>query len=362
MTPSAPAPLAALPSSAYTSQASLDRELQRIFAPGWHCVGREDSVAESGRFLCATVLDRSVIVVRDAQGELQALGNNCRHRGMPLIEPGTEGDASRITCPYHAWTYALDGRLIGAPLMHGCKGFDRETLSLDRHAVVSWRGWIFVSIAARPEPFRHAQSGLDALLDPFHPETMQSVFVVHDTWRTNWKLLVENFIESYHVFHVHRDTIEPRTPTSSVVCGTGDGTFCYHLLEERPGVRRYASVDETLAPHLRNREVLGCVFPSHLVSVTANLLVWLALSPAGPSHVRITGGLAARPGYLRDGEDRREIERQLRRDFDAFNAEDRSIVERLFLAHASGAVRPGPLCELEQPLREFHGYLDGALA
>lgn len=349
---------AALSSSNYTSAQVLQTEMERIFLPGWHCVGREDALAEYGRFLCATVLGKSIIVTRDADGELRALANSCRHRGMRLVEPGAQGNASRFTCPYHAWTYALDGRLIGAPLMGGPDAFDRGPLALDRYAVATWRGWVFVSLAAQPAPFRHPQSGLDALIAPYRPEAMQSVFLVQDTWKTNWKLLVENFIESYHLFQVHRDTLEPRTPTSSVVCGQGDGSFCYHRLTERPGARNYVNADESLSEEYRYREVLACVFPAHLVSVTANLLVWLALCPAGPGAVAITGGLSVRPGYLREGCDRRESEEQLRKDFDAFNAEDRSIVERLFLAHAAGDVRPGPLCPLEHPLREFHAYLE----
>jgi choline monooxygenase len=353
---------AALPSSAYTSDAALEIELERIFKRGWHCVGREDTVEGAGQFLCASVLGRSIIVARDAGGALRALSNNCRHRGMPLLEPGDSGTASRITCPYHAWTYALDGRLLAAPLMGGPEAFDREALSLRQHAVSTWRGWVFVSIAAQPQPFHPARSGLDGLIAPFQPEAMRSVFTVRHVWRTNWKLLVENFIESYHVFQVHRDTIERRTPTASVVCGPGDGTFCHHFLRERPGARRFSLPDESLCEELRDREVLGCLFPAHLVSVTANLLVWLSLAPDGPGAVAITGGVAARPRYLREGAERSAIEQQLRRDFDAFNAEDRSVVERLFLAHASGAVVPGPLCELEQPLREFHEYLEARLA
>ena len=353
---------AALPSAEYTSTQALDFEMERIFRPGWHCVGREDTLAQRGRFLCAAVLGKSIIVVRDSRNELQAFANSCRHRGMRLVEPGVDGSTSGFTCPYHAWTYALDGRLIGAPYMGGPDTFDRGPLSLERYAVATWRGWVFVSLAAQPAPFNHSQSGLDALMAPYRPEQMRTVFRVQETWNTNWKLLVENFIESYHLFHVHRETLEPRTPTSSVVCGEGDGSFCYHRLTERPGVRKFVNVDERLPEEYRYGEVLACMFPAHLVSVTANLLVWLSLCPAGPGAVSITGGLSAHPDYLSEGFDRQASEAQLRRDFDAFNAEDRFILERLFLSHASGAVRPGPLCPLEHPLQEFHAYLQAQCA
>jgi len=350
-----------LPSSSYTSEQTLRREMTSIFELGWHCVGREDELVERGNYLCATVLSQSVIVWRGEGGQLRAFSNYCRHRGMPLLEPGSTGKAGRIACPYHAWTYDQEGQLVGAPCMRSDGSFDRQVLSLRRLPLSLWRGWIFVCVAALPMPFTPPQSGFDGLIAPFKPEAMQTVFRVQETWRTNWKLLVENFIESYHVFQVHRDTIEPRTPTSSVVCGTGDGSFCYHWLTERPGVRRHDTINEEISAELRFREVLGCVFPSHLVSVTANLLVWLSLQPVGTDAVSMIGGLAARPGYLRDGAQRREIEQQLRRDFDAFNAEDRLIVERLWSAHRSGAVQPGPLCGLEQPLSEFHRYLSGRL-
>ena len=345
-----------LASPRYTSDEVLRAEVERIFAPGWHCVGREDMLEEPGRFICARVLAQSVIVTRERGGSLRAFSNYCRHRGMELLEPGSAGKADRFTCPYHAWTYALDGRLIGAPLMHS--GFERETLGLRALALCTWRGWVYVSLAPEPAPFSGGLGALDALIAPFEPQAMVTVFTVSDTWQTNWKLLVENFIESYHVFHVHRNTIEPRTPTSSVVCGSGDGSFCYHLLTERPGKRKHDSLNETIAEEYRFIELLCCVFPAQLVSVTANLLIWLGLCPGETGTVHINGGLAARRGYLREGATREEIEKQLRHDFDAFNAEDRSIVERLFQAHRSGGVRPGPLAGLERPIVEFHSYLE----
>lgn len=111
-----------LPPDAYTGEAVFQREIETIFRKDWICVARQEQVAKPGDFVCFGLPDQPIVVVRDSNGKLQALSRVCLHRAMPLVEG--EGNATRFTCPYHTWTYELDGRLRSAPMMDGVDGFD----------------------------------------------------------------------------------------------------------------------------------------------------------------------------------------------------------------------------------------------
>jgi Rieske 2Fe-2S family protein len=118
-----------LPGEYYTSPAIFAQERERLGGRAWFCVGRAEAVAEPGAYFLATVAGESVIVVRDRAGVVQAFYNVCRHRGTRLLEEERGRLSETIQCSYHAWTYALDGRLLGAPHMHEVEGFDRDSCS-----------------------------------------------------------------------------------------------------------------------------------------------------------------------------------------------------------------------------------------
>ena len=108
-----------LPGRAYTDPARLAWEIEHVLRPSWHCIGRADELASAGDFLTVTILDEPIVVVRGTDGSLRALSNICRHRGMPVASgsglSASGSGASSFTCPYHAWSYALDGELRTAP-------------------------------------------------------------------------------------------------------------------------------------------------------------------------------------------------------------------------------------------------------
>ena len=114
-----------LPGRYYTAPEVLAEEHERIFRRRWICVGRGESIATSGDYILAEIAGESIIVLRDQAGERHAFYNVCRHRGTRLCEAPSGRLSETIQCPYHAWTYALDGRLIGAPHMHEVEGFAR---------------------------------------------------------------------------------------------------------------------------------------------------------------------------------------------------------------------------------------------
>lgn len=348
-----------LPPELYADKGFLALEEAKIFGGEWICACRADLLKEPGDYVTLDILNQPIIVLRDLAGDIRALSNICRHRNMKILDGS--GNRKRLSCPYHGWTYDLTGNLVGALHTDNICEETKNDCKLPQLQMTHWLGWIYVSLS-QPQDLAPGLTTLEAELAPFNLAEMQTVFTVSDVWNCNWKLLVENFIESYHVFRVHKETIEPRTPTSSVVCVPGEQSFCMHYLTERAGARKLGQANMTVPKSHRDREVLCCVFPTHLISATANILTWLSLQPEGADHVRITGGISAAPTYLEASDNVDALKKQLRDDFDEFNREDRAIVESLQQSLKAPLATPGPLTKLERPVWEFNQYFAKKLA
>src|SRR5712692_2896606 len=145
-----------LPRRYYVSSDVYGEEQERIFAQRWLCVGRQAELAEPGDYVLRTVAGESVIVVRGQDGAVRAFYNVCRHRGTRLCTAEHGRLSETIQCPYHAWTYTLDGTLIGAPHMNEVPGFDKRDYPLHPVALAAWEGFLFINLARDPEPFAQA--------------------------------------------------------------------------------------------------------------------------------------------------------------------------------------------------------------
>src|SRR5579864_3791871 len=145
-----------LPARYYTSDEIYAREVERIFGRRWLCVGRAEQIPNSGDYFLAEPFDESLIVVRGPDGKVRALYNVCRHRGTRMCEAKSGRFSGAIQCPYHAWTYGLDGRLIAARNMADSPGFDKSEWPLNEAALAEWEGFLFVNLCAEPEPFESA--------------------------------------------------------------------------------------------------------------------------------------------------------------------------------------------------------------
>jgi len=133
----------------FVSREILAEEQEAIFSTQWMLVGHQSQIAGAGDYIVQQVSGESLIVIRDKSGEIRAFYNVCRHRGTRLKEDVC-GHASAIQCPYHAWTYGLDGKLIGAPHMDEVPGFDKAEYSLHTVNLALWEGFIFVNLAKEP--------------------------------------------------------------------------------------------------------------------------------------------------------------------------------------------------------------------
>ena len=175
-----------LPGRYYTAPDVFAEEQARLFGRHWICVGREAALAEPGSYVLADLGGESIIVLRDQSSELRAYYNVCRHRGTRLCEAAEGRLSETIQCPYHAWTYALDGRLIGAPHMHEVAGFDKNDYPLHAVAIDVWEGFLFVNLDRRAPPLAQWLRPVGDRFTRYQLGTLRTVRrIVYDV-QANW--------------------------------------------------------------------------------------------------------------------------------------------------------------------------------
>jgi Rieske 2Fe-2S family protein len=234
-----------LPQKYFVSPEIFENEQEKIFSTQWVLVGHQSQIAKPGDYFVqevgppssdygATGLSsvaaatssagpESLIMVRDKSGEVRAFYNVCRHRGARLRED-TCGHASAIQCPYHAWTYGLDGRLLGVPHMDDVRGFDKADYSLSAVNLALWEGFIFVNLVNSPAPLEEWFAPLAGKFSHWNLPKLRSAKRIEYDVRANWKLIFENYSECYHCPGVH-PALSKLTPYDSAENDLAAGPF-----------------------------------------------------------------------------------------------------------------------------------------
>jgi phenylpropionate dioxygenase-like ring-hydroxylating dioxygenase large terminal subunit len=203
-----------VPYGLYSDPEVLELEKERLFMKDWLLIGREEQLAKSGDYLTIEIFNESIVVARNSEGLLNAFSNFCLHRGAEISAKGC-GNVKEFSCPYHNWLYDLNGRLIGAPHMRDAAGFEVKACELPRVKVDTWGGFIFVSLNPEAPPLKQF---LGAFAEEFAFLRMEDCVAgarVEFNLNCNWKFVVENLFDVYHVTTIHagtfgkyRDTID----------------------------------------------------------------------------------------------------------------------------------------------------------
>ena len=200
-----PAAAMSLKAEAYTDPAWFALEQNAIFAKSWQWVCHVEKVREPGQYVTATIAGRSIVVLRDREGVLRAFYNVCKHRAHELLEG--EGIANHIMCPYHAWVYRLDGGLHRAPHTESLVGFNKDEICLDAVQVEAFCGFIYVNLDPNAAPLAEQSGDLGREIMYWAPEVEELTFGHRLTYdiKSNWKNVVDNFLECYHCPTAHKD-------------------------------------------------------------------------------------------------------------------------------------------------------------
>lgn len=334
-----------LPGGFYTSPEIFQLELERLFLQHWICVGREERIPEPGDYFVRTIGTESVIVLRGRDGVIRAFHNICRHRGTRLCEEGTGRFKNAIRCPYHAWVYGLDGRLLAAPSMDGVEGFASADYPLHPVALAQWEGFLMLSLAEKPEPFEAAYA---PLLNKFPlyrlPELRQARRIDYNV-RANWKLLFENYSECFHCPSVHPALVK-LSPADSGANDLTSGPFLGGYMEVKPehgsmslSGRACSRPIGDMPEEELHRVYYYSLFPNVLLSLHPDYVMVHTLWPESPERTRIEcewlfhPEAAAQPDF--DPDDGVQF-------WDKTNREDWHICELSQLGVASRAYTVGP--------------------
>jgi phenylpropionate dioxygenase-like ring-hydroxylating dioxygenase large terminal subunit len=346
----------AMPPSVYTSPAFLEREIKDVFAREWVSVGRASALAEPGDYLTYELAGQPIFVIRDTGGKLRAMSNVCLHRMSTLLEGA--GNKRTIVCPYHAWTYNLDGTLRAAPAMTLNEGFCREHYKLPQIRCEEWLGWIMVTLNEAAPPVAAQLGDVEALIDDYAMETYIETFRETHVWDTNWKILAENFMESYHLPVCHAATIGGLSKLEEMVCPPGLAAFNYHtiLKDDRLKIALAHPSNTRMTGDRRRTTFLLAVYPSLLVTLTPGYFWYLSLHPHGVGQVHIVFGGGMSPDFVNDADAQQHFA-QLKTLLDKVNVEDRGCTEKVYRGVSAGAARAGHLSHLERPNYDFAQYL-----
>ncbi len=346
----------AMPKSVYTSPTFADDEVAHIFGKEWLSAGRADALKIPGDYLTMTIAGEPVIILRDRDGTLRGMSNVCRHRMSTLLEG--RGNVRAIVCPYHAWTYNLDGTLRGAPAMAANEDFCKENIKLPSVRVENWLGWIMVTL--NPDlPSPHATlADVEKLVGYLDMTSYTETFRETFRWNTNWKVLAENFMESYHLPVCHAGTIGGSVDLMKMTCPQGTAAFNYHYIVKND------TVPLSLA-HPSNTSLIGderrltwllALYPALLITLTPGYFWYLSLTPNGPGQVDVLYGGGMSADWIADPDANAHLV-QIKALLDDVNIEDKGCVEKVYRGLLAGMSSPGPLSHLERPNYEFAQYI-----
>ncbi|MBK0398764.1 Rieske 2Fe-2S domain-containing protein [Limibaculum sp. M0105] len=345
-----------MPKGVYTSDAFLARELEHVFRRDWICVGRASALARPGDYLTYDLAGEPVMVVRDADGRLRAQSNVCRHRMSVLLEG--RGNVARITCPYHGWVYNLDGHLRGAPYMAGNTAFRRDEICLPQIRCEEWLGWVMVTLDPDAPPVAERLAGLAAELEPFGMEHYIEDFQETFVWDTNWKILAENFMESYHLPVCHAATIGGLSDIEASALPPGAPAYNIHTIQKDPSFTLSVAhpTNTRLKGEWRLRTAIMAIYPSLLITLSPGYFWYLSLHPRGVGKVHVTFGGGLAPEFMADPASAEHF-KELRKLLEHVNDEDKGCTERVYRGVSATLSAPGPLSPMERPLYDFARYL-----
>jgi phenylpropionate dioxygenase-like ring-hydroxylating dioxygenase large terminal subunit len=355
-----------LPQKYFVSPDIFTKEHAEIFSKQWLLVGHQSQLEKSGDFFLATIADESVIVTRDQKAQVRGFYNVCRHRGTRLKEDAC-GHASAIQCPYHAWTYALDGRLVGAPHMDQVPGFDKADYSLHAVNLALWEGFIFVNL----EDASTQRGGYMSLEDWFTPlagkfshwnlPNLRAAKRIEYDVRANWKLMFENYSECYHCPGVHPQ-LQKVSPYDSAENDLREGPFLGGFMKINPGKSLTMSGNACAAfvGKIENLQQVFyySIFPNMLLSLHPEYVMVHQLWPQSPEQTLIVCDWLFHP----DAFGRKDFRPEDAIEFwDMTNKQDWHVCELSQQGISSRAYEPGPYSARESiPAawdREYLRYL-----
>ena len=340
-----------MPGEVYTSRDVYDVEREQIFLCQWLCVGREEEIANSGDYFASRIMGEPFLIARNSEGNINAFANSCRHRGVEVANG--HGNTKQFSCPYHAWTYDLNGKLLVAPLMRESKA-DLSQCALPSLKVESWQGWLFINFDANAEPLTSTISDFVEEFGFLRADQCRLAHLFSTELDCNWKYVVENLMDVYHVGTVHAQSFGKRYRESAEDHAfklMDNGGFSFHFKAApltSDGESLFGPMP-SLVKHSSDFACLGFIAPNmNFVARWDSMRFWITW-PLSAEKSLLLGYTLFPEAAFSDPDFSAKVD-QYASFLTEFVEEDRDMMESL--QNGSGAKRfdPGPMSRLEQPI------------
>jgi phenylpropionate dioxygenase-like ring-hydroxylating dioxygenase large terminal subunit len=374
-----------IPAQAYTSEEFFEWEVEHVLRAGWQCLAHISQIPAPGDFLNVDLLGEPLIVVHAKDGSIRVLSRVCPHRSMDIMPadfgyPGHNADESSdgnpkcgntrlFLCPYHSWTFELDGRLKACPEMHEAGEFCRDDFALKTFRCEIWQGFVFVNLDGNATPLMAELSEMATDLESFRLSELKLVIAREWACPFNWKVLAENFMESYHHLGIHHKTLQPLMPARDTWTEQERRRYVRAHLPYKDTVRedflafeKKADFSEALPPlpflnsEQKSEWGLFLVHPTFLLATAPDRVIWYRLLPLGPNRLDLLTTVLVAPDTtrLKNFEKLRSLAAE---QLTAFHLEDMEVCTAVQRGLYASGWQPGRLSHLEMPVWLFHRYL-----
>ena len=353
------APLAraqSMPSVLYTSPEIFALEREALFLKHWFFLCRSEQLPNPGDYRTFDTPGGSIVLIRGQDMNLRAFANYCRHRGSLLLK-GQGNIGGRVMCPYHAWSYFSDGRLYGCPDMSDAEGFDRRENGLVALHLDQWAGFVFANFAADTKPLLDHLGDLPQRMASHQLDQMRCVWSVTLEPHCNWKLILENAMETYHTGTVHRDTVGAQTQRD--IATQGDW-LCMQVMSRRSIGTLNANIPplpmiKGLDADAREGTYFTVIHPTVQFAVAQDCMWWLNVTPVSESRSLLEiGGCFPQSSLGLPGFD--ENRRLYEHRWEAVGREDMGILADQQKALGSALFRPGPLSGRDDKVQQVGAW------
>jgi phenylpropionate dioxygenase-like ring-hydroxylating dioxygenase large terminal subunit len=351
-----------LPPAAYISDKFFELETQRIFMREWLCVGHVSQIPAVGDYFPLDLFDELFVIVR-APDRIRVMSRVCPHRWAPLVSQ--PGNAKFFSCPFHAWAFALDGQMLGAPLMDRVT-FDVHSCRLPEYRTEILDGFIFVTFADDTPSLQEKLASFTDHVAKFRLDELVTGFVLDYDLAINWKIIVETFMECYHHIAAHVENFEKFYPARACTVEDGEKNWTVGHAPLRPNVPDDSGdagfpLLANLTAEERREFRMYLIYPMHLLAIFPDRVGWFCLQPEGPKRTKLQTTLLVRPEARDDPEFDAKIAKE-RAYFIAFNDEDIAVNEKQMRGALSRTTRAGRLCDLEKAIWQLADYIRGKIA
>lgn len=349
-----------LPQKYFVANEIFAKEQAKIFATHWILAGHESQVPQAGDYFLVDLANESLIVTRDQTSTIRAFYNVCRHRGARLKED-TCGRASAIQCPYHAWTYGLDGQLLAASHMDNVAGFDKNDYPLRAANVGIFEGFIFVNLARDPMALQKWFAPLAGKFSHWNMSILRSAKRMTYDVRANWKLMFENYSECYHCPGVHPQ-LQKVSPYDSAENDLTEGPFLGGFMKVAPGKSLTTSGNACALPvgKIENLQQVFyySIFPNMLLSLHPEYIMVHQLWPQAPDRTLIVCDWLFHPQAFAGKDFRPNDAIEF---WDMTNKQDWHVCELSQQGISSRAYEPGPFSSRESIPAAWDEYYRGVI-